>query len=122
MTCANGDLPLNSDVLSQKTSGSVAFKQTFNRDFFILVINTASERGYPRAMDDQEVVGVISALANADPGGVRFARTLRRTFDQIHDGQPYGAFSLGKSQKTEKLISVPSSRSTFRENSISKMA
>lgn len=54
------------------------------------------------AFDDQAIGSVESVLRAADPDGIRFARTLRRTFDQIYDGRNTGRYSWEQLRKTEK--------------------
>ncbi len=44
----------------------------------------------------------MAALRAADPDGARFARTLRRTYDQIYDGRNTGRFRTEQLKKTEK--------------------
>lgn len=51
---------------------------------------------------DPELARVTSALRADDPDGLRFARTLRRTFDQIYDGRNTGRFRWEQLRKTEK--------------------
>ena len=51
---------------------------------------------------DIELAGVVAALRAADPQGARFARTLRRTYDQIYDGGNTGRFRWEQLNKTEK--------------------
>jgi Restriction endonuclease NaeI len=48
------------------------------------------------------IAAVELTLRNADPEGVRFARALRRTYDQIYDGRNTGRYSWDQLQKTEK--------------------
>ncbi len=50
---------------------------------------------------DAELAGVLAALSG-DSNRVRFARTLRRTFDQIYDGRNTGRFRWDQLRKTEK--------------------
>jgi hypothetical protein len=45
---------------------------------------------------------VALVLRTIDPDGQRFARTLRRTFDQIYDGRNTGRYSWEQLRKTEK--------------------
>jgi len=54
------------------------------------------------AAADAALAVVKMALHTADPEGNRFARTLRRTYDQIYDGRNTGRYSWEKLQKTEK--------------------
>ena len=54
------------------------------------------------ASNDQAIADVESVLRTADPDGTRFARTLRRTFDQIYDGRNTGRYSWEQLRKTEK--------------------
>ncbi len=44
----------------------------------------------------------MAALRAADPEGARFARTLRRTYDQIYDGGNTGRLRWEQLKKTEK--------------------
>ena len=54
------------------------------------------------ATPDTEVEKVAEILRAADPEGFRFARTLRRTFDQIYDGRNTGRYRWEQLRKTEK--------------------
>ena len=51
---------------------------------------------------DPEIERVAEALRSEDPDGVRFARTLRRTYDQIYDGRNTGRYRWEQLRKTEK--------------------
>ena len=51
---------------------------------------------------DPELAVVMAALLAGDPDGVRFARTLRRTYDEIYDGRNTGRFRWEHLKKTEK--------------------
>lgn len=53
-------------------------------------------------INDNALEAVGLALRTADPEGARFARTLRRTFDQIYDGRNTGRYSWEQLRKTEK--------------------
>ena len=54
------------------------------------------------AVIEPAVAAVELALRTADPDGSRFARTLRRTYDQIYDGRNTGRYLWEQLQKTEK--------------------
>lgn len=51
---------------------------------------------------DQGVDEVVDALRSLDPDGTKTARVLRRTFDQLYDGQRTGRYSVEQLFKTEK--------------------
>lgn len=51
---------------------------------------------------DFELVKVYQALANADPDGSRTGRLMRRTLDQLYDGQRTGRYSWDQLHKTER--------------------
>jgi hypothetical protein len=52
--------------------------------------------------DDPELAAVAEELATADPDGAKIARTLRRTFDMLLDGQHTGRYRWDQLAKTEK--------------------
>ena len=52
--------------------------------------------------DDVQLARVRSALLRADEDGNRLAAVLRRSFDQLYDGQHTGRFSMDQLTKTEK--------------------
>lgn len=54
------------------------------------------------ASADSELTRVVETLSAADSDGARFARTLRRTYDQIYDGRNTGRFRWQDLKKTEK--------------------
>jgi len=45
---------------------------------------------------------VVSALRSNDPDGARMSQVLRKTFDQLYDGQHTGRYKVGQLYKTEK--------------------
>lgn len=51
---------------------------------------------------DEALERVVSAILAADPTGSRTARVLRRTFDQLYDGQRTGRYKWDQLYKTEK--------------------
>lgn len=52
--------------------------------------------------DDRALVEVFRAFEKADPGGTRIARMMRRTLDQLYDGQRTGRYSWAQLHKTER--------------------
>lgn len=51
---------------------------------------------------DSGVDDVVTAFLALDPDGVRTSHVLRRTFDQLYDGQHTGRYSVDQLFKTEK--------------------
>ncbi|GAA3933866.1 NaeI family type II restriction endonuclease [Microbacterium soli] len=51
---------------------------------------------------DHELIGVFEALRFADPDGSRIGRLMRRTLDQLYDGQRTGRYSWAQLHKTER--------------------
>lgn len=51
---------------------------------------------------DPELVAVFRMLSNADPDGTRTGRLMRRTLDQLYDGQRTGRYSWEQLHKTER--------------------
>lgn len=51
---------------------------------------------------DLELVAVFQRLRDADPDGTRISRLMRRTLDQLYDGQRTGRFSWAQLHKTER--------------------
>lgn len=51
---------------------------------------------------DSELIAVFRVLSNADPDGTRTGRLMRRTLDQLYDGQRTGQYSWGQLHKTER--------------------
>lgn len=51
---------------------------------------------------DKALLEVASALRELDPDGIRTAKVLRSTFDQLYDGQHTGRYHLDQLFKTEK--------------------
>ncbi|MGC0368980.1 NaeI family type II restriction endonuclease [Microbacterium sp. SLBN-111] len=51
---------------------------------------------------DQALVEVFRAFQEADPAGTRTARMMRRTLDQLYDGQRTGRYSWAQLHKTER--------------------
>lgn len=51
---------------------------------------------------DVELVAVFRKLKNADPDGARIGRLMRRTLDQLYDGQRTGRYSWAHLHKTER--------------------
>ncbi|MFK4761453.1 NaeI family type II restriction endonuclease [Microbacterium sp. ZW T5_45] len=51
---------------------------------------------------DQELVAVFNAFRSADPDGARIGRLMRRTLDQLYDGQRTGRYSWQQLHKTER--------------------
>lgn len=51
---------------------------------------------------DLALVDVFRAFEHADPDGSRTARLMRRTLDQLYDGQRTGRFSWDQLHKTER--------------------
>ncbi|MBM7169056.1 NaeI family type II restriction endonuclease [Streptomyces sp. G44] len=56
----------------------------------------------PGVCDDPELMLVREHLLSLDPEGERFARVLRRTIDQLLDGEHTGRFDWNELHKTEK--------------------
>jgi hypothetical protein len=52
--------------------------------------------------EDDRVASVEEAFLALDPSGLRFARVLRETFDQLLDGQRTGRWGYSQLRKTEK--------------------
>lgn len=53
-------------------------------------------------MDDVALMEIFSHLADLDPHGERFDRVIRRTYDQLYDGQRTGRYRWEQLLKTEK--------------------
>jgi Restriction endonuclease NaeI len=53
-------------------------------------------------MDDGELAQVAAELRKMDPNGLKTARVLRETLDQLYDGQRTGRFRWNQLHKTEK--------------------
>lgn len=51
---------------------------------------------------DSELLEVRAAFANADPDGQRVGAMMRRTLDQLYDGQRTGRYSWSQLHKTER--------------------
>lgn len=51
---------------------------------------------------DLELIEVFRALTSADPDGSRIGRLMRRTLDQLYDGQRTGRYSWDQLHKTER--------------------
>ncbi|MCM3778397.1 NaeI family type II restriction endonuclease [Microbacterium hydrocarbonoxydans] len=51
---------------------------------------------------DLELVAVYQKLRTADPDGTRTGRLMRRTLDQLYDGQRTGRYSWAELHKTER--------------------
>ena len=51
---------------------------------------------------DRALVEVFRAFEKADPDGKRVARMMRRTLDQLYDGQRTGRYSWAQLHKTER--------------------
>ncbi|MCI1019657.1 restriction endonuclease [Microbacterium sp. C5A9] len=51
---------------------------------------------------DQELISVFNVLRQADPDGTRVGRLMRRTLDQLYDGQRTGRYSWDQLHKTER--------------------
>ena len=51
---------------------------------------------------DAELIAVFNAFKAADPDGHRLAGLMRRTLDQLYDGQHTGRFSWDQLHKTER--------------------
>lgn len=51
---------------------------------------------------DQELIEVFSAFRAADPNGERVGNLMRRTLDQLYDGQRTGRYSWEQLHKTER--------------------
>jgi hypothetical protein len=56
----------------------------------------------PISVEDPQIENVEAALYRHDPAGDRVARVLRRTLDQLYDGQHTGRWSYDQLMKTEK--------------------
>jgi hypothetical protein len=56
----------------------------------------------PGDTPDAELGLVRSALRELDPDGMKFARVIRDTFDQLYDGQRTGRWNYDELHKTEK--------------------
>ena len=54
------------------------------------------------ATKDTELIAVAAELLRQDPHGLRTARVLRGTFDQLYDGQRTGRYRWDQLYKTEK--------------------
>lgn len=52
--------------------------------------------------EDEALRAVFAAIQLADPDGSRMAKVVRRTFDQLYDGQRTGRYRLDQLFKTEK--------------------
>lgn len=51
---------------------------------------------------DSLLLGVANVILNADPAGIRCGEVLRKTFDQLYDGQHTGRYRWDQLHKTEK--------------------
>ena len=51
---------------------------------------------------DSELVAVVEYFKGKDPDGKRTAKVLRKTFDQLYDGQHTGRYKIEQLYKTEK--------------------
>lgn len=51
---------------------------------------------------DAELIRVFRSFQEADPDGVRVGRLMRRTLDQLYDGQRTGRYSWAQLHKTER--------------------
>ncbi|WCD93285.1 NaeI family type II restriction endonuclease [Microbacterium sp. nov. GSS16] len=51
---------------------------------------------------DTELISVFNAFRNADPTGLRLGKLMRRTLDQLYDGQRTGRYSWEQLHKTER--------------------
>lgn len=51
---------------------------------------------------DSELISVFEAMSAADQSGERVARLMRRTLDQLYDGQRTGRYSWAQLHKTER--------------------
>lgn len=56
----------------------------------------------PEAPKDLALEAVVTALSNADPDRTRMGAALRRTLDQLYDGQNTGRYRWDQLFKTEK--------------------
>lgn len=52
--------------------------------------------------NDEAIQAVYAVLQRSDPDGIRIAKVLRRTFDQLYDGQHTGRYAVDQLYKTEK--------------------
>jgi len=52
--------------------------------------------------EDAALIEVVAILTGADPDGMRAAKVLRTTFDQLYDGQHTGRYKVEQLHKTEK--------------------
>lgn len=53
-------------------------------------------------LDEREIIQVEAFLRSLDPDGSRIARVLRKTIDQLYDGQHTGRYRWDQLYKTEK--------------------
>jgi hypothetical protein len=53
-------------------------------------------------VEDAALTEVVAILTGADPDGMRAAKVLRTTFDQLYDGQHTGRYKVEQLHKTEK--------------------
>lgn len=56
----------------------------------------------PTFPEDDALQAVVGMLLSADPDGSRISKVLRRTFDQLYDGQHTGRYQVSQLFKTEK--------------------
>lgn len=56
----------------------------------------------PTREDDSQLFDVRDQLLALDPSGIRFARVIRDTFDQLYDGRRTGRWDYAQLSKTEK--------------------
>ena len=56
----------------------------------------------PTFPPDISLLAVVESLCADDPDGSRMSRVLRKTFDQLYDGQHTGRYRVGQLFKTEK--------------------
>ena len=56
----------------------------------------------PTLPQDSSLQAVVESLRSEDPDGSRMSRVLRKTFDQLYDGQHTGRYHIGQLFKTEK--------------------
>jgi hypothetical protein len=56
----------------------------------------------PTLPQDSALQAVVESLHSEDPHGRRMSKVLRKTFDQLYDGQHTGRYHVGQLFKTEK--------------------
>lgn len=56
----------------------------------------------PTLPQDSALQAVVESLHSQDPLGQRMSKVLRKTFDQLYDGQHTGRYHVGQLFKTEK--------------------